>query len=79
MADIISPPPGMFYASPGPDKEPFVTVGDRVEAGQAVGLIEVMKQFTEIRSEVSGVVESIAIADGAAVAPGTVLMTVTEG
>jgi acetyl-CoA carboxylase biotin carboxyl carrier protein len=79
MADIVSPLPGMFYASPGPDKDPFVAPGDRVEAGQVVGLIEVMKQFSEIRSEVAGVVESIAISDGAAVTPGTVLMTVTEG
>ncbi|GAA1821397.1 acetyl-CoA carboxylase [Nesterenkonia flava] len=79
MADIISPLPGVFYTSPGPDKPPFVTVGDSIDAGQAVGLVEVMKQFTEIRSEVSGTVKSVEVENGATVNPGTVLVVVDEG
>lgn len=78
MADIVSPLPGVFYTSPGPDKDPFVSPGDTVEPGQAVGLVEVMKQFTEIRSEVSGTVSSVEVGNGATVTPGTVLVVLDE-
>lgn len=79
MAEIRSPLPGVFYAKPGPDKDPFVAPGDRVEAGAAIGIVEVMKQFTEIRAEVAGTVTSIEVADGATVMPGDLLVTVDEG
>ncbi|WP_258935446.1 acetyl-CoA carboxylase biotin carboxyl carrier protein subunit [Nesterenkonia pannonica] len=63
-----------------PDRtSPFVSPGDTVEAGQAVGLVEVMKQFTEIKSDVSGTVASVDSESGATVVPGTVLVTVDEG
>lgn len=78
MTEIVSPLPGVFYTKPGPDKDPFVVPGDRVEPGQAVGIVEVMKQFTEIRSEVAGTVKSIEFANGDPVTPGAVLVTVTE-
>lgn len=78
MAHIVSALPGVFYAAPAPDKPPFVQVGDRVEPGQAVGLIEVMKQFTEVRSEVAGTIASIEVDNAAAIVPGAVLMVVTE-
>jgi biotin carboxyl carrier protein len=79
MAQIVSPLPGVFYTKPGPDKDPFVVPGDRIEAGQAIGMVEVMKQFTEIRSEVSGTVVSVDAAEGDTVMPGDVLVTVSEG
>ena len=47
---IKSPMIGTFYRSGGPDKEPFVKVGDRVEKGQVVCIIEAMKLFNEIES-----------------------------
>lgn len=78
MATITSPLPGVFYLTPGPDKDPFINAGDRVEVGQAVGLIEVMKQFTEIRSDVAGTVASVAVQHGASVTPGAVLFSVDE-
>lgn len=78
MADIISPLPGVFYVAPGPDKDPFVQPGDHIEVGQTIGLIEVMKQFTEIRSDVAGTLESIAVDNAAMINPGTVLATVRE-
>nr|CEL13074.1 hypothetical protein [Kibdelosporangium sp. MJ126-NF4] len=52
--------------------------GDRIEAGAAIGIVEVMKQFTEIRSDVSGTVVSINVADGGTVLPGAVLIVVEE-
>lgn len=76
MADIISPIPGVFYAKPGPDKDPFVVLGDHVEAGQAVGIVEVMKQFSEIRADVAGTVTAVNVPDGATVAPGDVLLVI---
>lgn len=58
---IKSPMIGTFYRSSGPDKEPFVKVGDRVEKGQVVCIIEAMKLFNEIESEVSGVVSKVLV------------------
>ncbi|WP_028279209.1 acetyl-CoA carboxylase [Arthrobacter sp. H5] len=78
MTDIISPLPGIFYRRPGPDKEPYATEGDRIEAGQTVGVVEIMKQFSEVRSDVSGILESFAIEDSGTVNPGDVIATVTE-
>jgi acetyl-CoA carboxylase biotin carboxyl carrier protein len=51
---IRTPVPGVFYRRPDPDSPPFVEEGDAVEPGTVVGLVEVMKQFHELRSEVSG-------------------------
>jgi len=51
---IKSPMIGTFYRSPSPDKPVFVNVGDEIKAGQVVCIIEAMKLFNEIESEVSG-------------------------
>jgi acetyl-CoA carboxylase biotin carboxyl carrier protein len=47
---------GTFYRSPNPDTPPFVSVGDRITKGQTVCIIEAMKLFNEIESEVSGTI-----------------------
>lgn len=78
MADIVSPLPGVFYVAPAPDKPPYVNVGDTVEVGQTIGLVEVMKQFTEIKSEVAGTVKSVEAENAAVVNPGSVLVVVDE-
>jgi acetyl-CoA carboxylase biotin carboxyl carrier protein len=52
--DIKSPMIGTFYRSSGPDAGPFVSVGDKITKGQTVCIIEAMKLFNEIESEVSG-------------------------
>lgn len=78
MAQIVSPLPGIFYTRPGPDKDPFVRPGDKVAAGQAVGIVEVMKQFSEITSDVTGTVVSVNAAEGDEVVPGDVLVEVSE-
>ena len=51
---IKSPMIGTFYRSPAPDKPLFVNVGDEIKAGQVLCIIEAMKLFNEIESEVSG-------------------------
>jgi acetyl-CoA carboxylase biotin carboxyl carrier protein len=55
-ADIKSPMIGTFYRTANPDSPPFVSVGDKVTKGQTVCIIEAMKLFNEIESEVSGTV-----------------------
>jgi acetyl-CoA carboxylase biotin carboxyl carrier protein len=52
---------GIFYRQPSPDADPFVEEGDRVQAGDVVGLIEVMKLFNEIIAPVTGVVTRIVV------------------
>lgn len=78
MADIVSPLPGVFYTRPAPDQDPFVKPGDRVQPGQPIGIVEVMKQFNEIQAEVAGVVASVELENGATVNPGDVLVVLTE-
>lgn len=54
--EIKSPMIGTFYRSSNPDTPPFVSVGDKVSKGQTVCIIEAMKLFNEIESEVSGTI-----------------------
>ncbi len=58
---IKSPMIGTFYRSSSPDKDPFVNVGDTVKAGDVLCIIEAMKLFNEIESEVSGKVVKILV------------------
>jgi acetyl-CoA carboxylase biotin carboxyl carrier protein len=64
LTPIVTPLSGVFYASSGPDEPPYVQVGDVVEAGQVVGLVEAMKVFNEIHAELAGTVERILAASG---------------
>ena len=57
MSSVIKTPlPGTFYRRPSPDADPYVQEGDSIEAGDVVGLIEIMKTFHEIRSDAHGVI-----------------------
>jgi acetyl-CoA carboxylase biotin carboxyl carrier protein len=60
---IKAPMIGTFYRSAGPDKEAFVKVGDRIEPGQSICIIEAMKLFNEIESEVSGTIVKVLVND----------------
>ena len=59
--EIKSPMIGTFYRSSGPDAEPFVSVGDKINVGQTVCIVEAMKLFNEIESEVSGTVVKVLV------------------
>ena len=61
---VSSPVVGVFFRSPSPDSAPFVEVGDRVEVGQTIGLIEAMKVFSEVASDHAGVVTAIVAESG---------------
>lgn len=71
---VMAPLTGVLYARPSPDAPPYVAVGDRVEAGQVVALIETMKLFNEVISESSGEIVSIEHHDGDLVEVGQALM-----
>ncbi len=58
---VKSPLVGTFYAAPSPEAETFVKVGDTVQKGQVLGIVEAMKLMNEIESEYDGVVEEILI------------------
>lgn len=58
-----SPMIGTFYRSPGPDKDSFVNVGDSISPGKVLCIIEAMKLFNEIESEISGKVVKILVDD----------------
>lgn len=60
---IKSPMIGTFYRSSGPDKAPFVNVGDDIEIGKPVCIIEAMKLFNEIESEVKGKIVKVLVND----------------
>lgn len=64
---IKSPMIGTFYRSPGPDKPPFVNVGDKIEKGKVFCIIEAMKLFNEIEAEVSGTVVKVLLNDASPV------------
>lgn len=61
---IKSPIVGTFYAAPSPDAKPFVAVGDRVESGQVLCIIEAMKLMNEIESDVTGEIARIYVENG---------------
>ena len=67
LVTIKSPMIGTFYRSPSPDKPMFVNVGDEVTPGKVVCIIEAMKLFNEIESEVSGRIVKILVEDASPV------------
>ena len=58
---------GTFYRSSGPDKPPFVNVGDKIEKGKVICIIEAMKLFNEIEAEISGTVVKVVATDASPV------------
>jgi len=60
---VRSPIVGTFYRSPSPDKDPFLKPGDQISVGDVVCIVEAMKLFNEIESEVSGKVIKILVDD----------------
>jgi acetyl-CoA carboxylase biotin carboxyl carrier protein len=77
--DITSPMVGTFYSAAAPDEDPFVSVGDRVNKGDTVCIIEAMKLMNEIEGEVTGQIMEISVQNGDPVEFGQVLMRVNPG
>jgi acetyl-CoA carboxylase biotin carboxyl carrier protein len=64
---VKAPLTGLFYGAPSPGATAYVSVGDHVSVGQIIGLIEAMKLFNEIKSDLSGRVVRICAGSGALV------------
>lgn len=73
---VGSPMIGVFYRASSPDVPPLIEVGDTVEVGQTIGLIEAMKVFSEVPSEVAGLIIEIPVENGKLVQQGETLMVV---
>ncbi len=74
LETIAAPMVGTFYAAPRPGADPFVRVGDHVEPGQVVAIIEAMKVMNEIVAERSGTIVEILVENGQPVEYGQPLM-----
>ena len=79
LTPITSQMVGSFYEAPSPGAAPFVKVGDRVSQGQVICIIEAMKLFNEIESEVDGIVEKVCVSNGSSVEFGQELFLVRKG
>ena len=73
---ISSPMVGTYYSAPSPSAKPFVTIGQHVNKGDTVGIIEAMKIMNQIESDQSGTVVGILVKDGEAVEFGQALIVI---
>lgn len=73
---IVSPMVGTFYSAPSPTAKPFVTIGQKINQGDTVGIIEAMKIMNQIEADQSGTVTEILIKDGEAVEFGQPLIVI---
>ncbi|MDE2944794.1 MAG: acetyl-CoA carboxylase biotin carboxyl carrier protein [Gemmatimonadota bacterium] len=76
LFEVLSPMVGTFYRAPAAGADPFVSVGDRVEAGQTLCILEAMKLMNELQSDVAGVVREIAVENAEPVEYGALLFRI---
>ncbi len=72
--EVVSPLPGTFYRKPAPDAADFVKEGDRIKAGDVIGLIEVMKTFNEVHADADGTIVQFLVDNEDAVEAGQALL-----
>lgn len=75
---IKAPVVGVFYRAASPENPPFVTVGQKIEKGDVIGLIEAMKMMSEIKATVSGTIRSIDVQNEQLVSFDDILMQVED-
>lgn len=73
---VVSPLTGVYYSAPSPAQPSFVNIGDLIHIGQVVALVEAMKVFNEIQSEVAGRVTAMPAKNGDVVQKGSALLKV---
>ncbi len=74
--EIKAPLVGTFYRAPAPDKDPFVKIGDEVNPGQTLCIVEAMKNMNEIESDVKGIIKEICVENAQMVEFGQVLFKI---
>jgi len=73
---VRAPMVGTFYLAPSPESDPFVEVGDKVEEGTVLGIIEAMKVMNEVKSDRAGTIEAVLAENGMSVEYGTPLFRI---
>lgn len=76
---VHSPVPGVFYRQPSPAEPVFVEEGDTVTANQTIGLVEVMKQFSEVKAGADGTLREFLVENEAVLGPGQPIATIEQG
>ncbi|MFI0349079.1 acetyl-CoA carboxylase biotin carboxyl carrier protein [Actinomadura sp. 9N407] len=76
---IVAPTVGTFYRAPEPGAAPFVQVGEKVEPGRQVGIVEVMKLMIPVETDRGGRVAELLVPDGAQVEHGQPLIVLADG
>lgn len=76
--EVKSPMVGTYYASPSPDAEPFIKVGDKVKKGDTLCIIEAMKLMNELPAEISGTVKEICVENSQAISFGEVIIRIEK-
>jgi len=76
--EIKAPMVGTFYSAPSPGASPYVQVGDRVNKGDTICIIEAMKMMNQIEAEVGGIVKSIRVQNGEPVEYGQTLLVIDQ-
>ena len=79
LVDVTAPMVGTFYTAPAPGEAPFVEIGNRINAGQTICILEAVKLMNELEAEVAGEVVEILVDNGTPVEFGQVLMRVKPG
>lgn len=74
---IRAPMVGTYYSAPSPESDAFVEVGDKIEEGQTLCIIEAMKVMNEVKAERSGVLEALLVENGEPVEYGTPLFKIS--
>ncbi|MDH4055705.1 MAG: acetyl-CoA carboxylase biotin carboxyl carrier protein [Gammaproteobacteria bacterium] len=76
--EVMAPMVGTFYAASSPGAAPYVQVGDRVNEGDTLCIIEAMKMMNQIEAEVSGVIKSIRLQNGEPVEYGQTMIVIDQ-
>lgn len=77
--EVVTPVPGLFYRRPDPDSDPFKQEGDEVSAGDTVGLVEIMKNFQSVESEVAGKLVEFLVENEEPVVAGQAVAVIDDG
>lgn len=73
---VRSPIVGLFYAAPAENADPYVSLGDRVQKGQTLCIVEAMKLMNELSAECDGIIDKICVTNGQMVEYGTELFRI---
>jgi len=77
--EVVSPVPGTFYRRPDPDSDPFKNEGDPVAAGETIGVVEIMKNFQEVKAEADGTLSQFLVENEGDVTAGQPVAVVDDG